>query len=133
MTLRTVLVGEVVIPVGDGLSRPLVSHHAPVCVLSSHIIQNDTITVPNHNALAQILLNYLLMQSLRSGNTGIFKGQEDTVRFLEKVLLTPGTGKLPQSYKYGYLISNRSQVCAALLPPEYFEIFVHACCRFSHV
>lgn len=110
MTLRAVLVGEVVIPVDDGLSRPLVSHHAPVCVLSSHIIQNDTIMVPNHNTLAQILLNYLLTQSLRSRNTGIFKGQEDTVRLLEKELLTPGTGKLGRGYKYGYLISNRSQV-----------------------
>lgn len=115
-----------VIPADDGLSRALASHHAPASVLASHVTQNDTITVPNHNALAQILLNYLLMQSLRSGNTGIFKGQEDTGKFLKKELLTPGTGKLGRSYKYGHLISNQSQVRSALLPPEYSKILVHA-------
>lgn len=116
-----------VIPAEDGLSRALASYHASAGVLASHVTQNDTITVPNSNALAQILLNYLLMQSLRSGNTGIFKGQEDTEKFLEKELLTPRTGKLGRSYKYGYLISNHSQVQSALLPPEYSKIFVHAC------
>ena len=91
------------------------------------LIQNDTITVQNPKALAQILLNYFLMQPLRSGNTDIFKGQEDTVRFLGKELPTPGTGKLGRGYKYRSLISNHSQVWSAFLPPEYSKIFVHAC------
>ena len=110
MTLRTVLAGESGYPTDDELSRPLVSHQALHVFCLVILIQNDTITVQNPNALAQILLNYFLMQPLRSGNTDIFKGQEDTVRFLGKELPTPGTGKLGRGYKYRSLISNHSQV-----------------------